>query len=274
VPAPQGLRTQAFRSRQNGGRAPGLWYGIIVSLRKVVEREDADRNSCRWTSDRDLSEFLLHVCHDLRTSLRAIQAHAELLQRPVRAPETPAFEPHIGFIVDGARRIDSLAAGLSSYSIALQIEEASFQITRLDVTLRTVLARLDGELRVNGADVSCGELPSVFGNPDRLAQIFEILLHNALRHRTELSPRIDISAEKRAEDWLFAVRDNGPGIETTWLESIFKPLKRLHGKEREGVGMGLTVCRAIVERHGGRLWAESKPGTGSTFLFTLPVVRV
>jgi signal transduction histidine kinase len=230
-----------------------------------------------WTSDRDLSEFLLRACHDLKSSLRAIRAQAELLQRDGQAPETSDFERRLGFIVDGARRIDSLTDGLSSYSIALKINEASFQFTPLDAILRTALAKLDDELRKHGAEVTCGELPQVSGNPDRLAQVFENLLRNAVRHRGENAPHIHIHAEKQAaadrqKEWLIAVRDNGPGVDAAYLERIFKPFERLRPERADGPGMGLTICRAIVERHGGKLWAESMPGTGSTFLFTIPAV--
>ena len=136
--------------------------------------------------------------------------------------------------------------------------------------LRTVLARLDKELRSNDAKVSYDKLPRVSGDPDRLMQVFENLLRNALHHRGEAPPRIHITAEKQAEGWLFAVRDNGPGVEADYLESIFRPFERLHGRQRPGPGLGLAVCRAIVERHGGRIWAESQAGAGSTFFFTLP----
>jgi signal transduction histidine kinase len=256
----------------DGVRCPALWYGILVSPRKTSEGTD------RAVSDRDLSEFLLRACHDLRSSLRAIRAHAELVQKGVHADDTSGLDRNFAFIANGARRIELLTDGLSGYSIALQIEEASFQPARMDAMLRTALARIDRELQELGAEVTCGELPQVSGKPDRLVQVFEILLDNALRHCGQSPPRIHISAEKQviaekqAEEWLFAVRDNGPGIEAAYLERVFKPFERLHATERDGAGMGLAICRAIVERHGGRLWAESTPGTGSTFLFTLPVV--
>jgi len=226
----------------------------------------------RWTSDRDVSDFLLRLCHDLKSSVRAIRAHTELVQRDGKAPETPGFEQRLGFILDGVRKIDSLADGLSRFSIALQIDEASFQFTRMDFILRRALAAIDKELRNQSAEVISGDLPRVFGNPDRLVQIFEILLRNALRHRADHFPHIHITAEKQVDEWLFAVGDNGPGIDAAYLESIFKPFESLRTSERAGAGMGLAICRVIVERHGGKLWAESQPGTGSTFFFTLPVV--
>jgi signal transduction histidine kinase len=230
----------------------------------------------------DISRFLLRVCHDLRTPVRAIRAHAELIRKGSYSEGTAGhanLDERLDFIVDGARKIDLLTDGLTSYSIALETEKTSFQPTRMDVTFRTAMARLAPELRDRAAEVICGELPCVSGDPDRLVQVFEKLLQNALRHSGVSAPRIHISADKRPapeapewnkqDEWLFAVRDNGPGIEADYLDLIFKPFERLHS-EREGVGMGLAICRVIVERHGGRLWAESTPGIGSTFFFALP----
>jgi light-regulated signal transduction histidine kinase (bacteriophytochrome) len=221
------------------------------------------------TPDRDLSAFLLRACHDLKSSLRAIRVHTELLRRdaPTGISE---FDQHLSFVLDGTRRIDSLTDGMSAYSLALQIDEASFQPTRMELALRTALARLDKELRNEGAETTSGTLPVVSGNLDRLAQVFDILLRNALRYRAERPPRIHITAEKRDKEWLFAVQDNGPGIEAGYLQRVFQPFERLQAGDPEGAGMGLTICRAIIERHGGSIRVESEPGTGSTFLFTLP----
>jgi light-regulated signal transduction histidine kinase (bacteriophytochrome) len=239
----------------------------------VLPRETADDGCVRhFASDRDLSEFLLRACHDLKTSVRAIRAHAELLRKGTQEPGISDFETRLGFIADGAGRIDLLADGLSRFSIALQIDQASFHLTRLDVVLRTVLAKLDRELRSYGAEVISGELPRISGDPDRLADVFEALIRNALRNHAEAPPRIHITAEEREQEWRLAVQDNGAGIEAAYLERIFTPFERLHTTGRDGAGLGLAICRVIVERHGGSLWAESKRGAGSTFFFTLPAV--
>jgi light-regulated signal transduction histidine kinase (bacteriophytochrome) len=141
---------------------------------------------------------------------------------------------------------------------------------RMDVLLRAVLAKLDRALRDAGASVSYGNLPRILGNPDRLMQVFDILLRNAIEHRGQEPPQVHISAEQQPDGWVFAVRDNGRGIESVYLESIFTPFARLNGAEGAGAGLGLTICRAIVEGHGGKIWAESNAEGGSTFLFTLP----
>ena len=225
-------------------------------------------------TDRELSEFLLRACHDLRAGLRSIRAHTELMVRSGDTAQPCGSHEHLGFIADGAQRIDLLVEGLASYSIALQIEKGSFQPTRMDVMLRTVLTRLDNELRESGAEVSYDQLPQVAGDPDRLIQLMEHLLDNAVRHRGESPPRICIAAERRAGEWLFSVQDDGPGVEAAYLETIFRPFERLNRARSARPGLGLAICRAIVERHGGQIWAESSPGAGCTVLFTLPADSV
>jgi len=224
----------------------------------------------RLFTGQEIGEFLLHACHDLRTSLRAIRAHAQLLGKGSDLSLASGGQPHLGFIVEGAGKIDQLVDELSSYSIALQIGPGPFGFTPLGVLLRTVLARLDKELRDNQAEVTSGEMPRVSGDPDRLMQLFENLLRNALDRRGQLSPRIHITARAHAEGCLCAVQDNGPVIEAADLENIFQPFARPQGVDRPGHGLRLAACREIVQRHGGRIWVESQAGTGCTFLFTLP----
>jgi signal transduction histidine kinase len=212
----------------------------------------------------NLSRLLFHTCHELRTHLRSIQVQAQRLLKKDENCNPAAV------IFESSKRLDLLADGLTSYAAALDIDEGSFQTVRMDVILRTVLAALDQERRANDAEVTYSELPSVRGDPDRLADLLKNLLRNALRHRGQASPRIHVTAERQSNEWLLAVTDNGPGIEADYLESVFKPFERLHGREREGPGLGLAICRAIVERHGGTIRAESDAGNGCTFRFTLP----
>ncbi len=218
--------------------------------------------------ERDTSEFLLRACHDLRTPLRAIRTNSELLARSGQTQGDSDFQQRLRFIIDSSRAIDRIVDGLSSYSIALQVDPGSFQPTSMDVMLRAVLARLDSELRARGAEVSYGALPRVSGNPDRLMQVFENLIRNALQNCGTSPPHIRVGAERAGETWLFTVEDNGPGVEPDYLETIFMPFQRL--RATEGPGLGLAICREIIERHGGKIWAESGGAPGCRFLFTLP----
>lgn len=218
----------------------------------------------------EISHFLLHACHDLKASLRTIRVHAEMLVKDREAGETANFDRHLSAIVADTGKLELLANGLAGYSIACQIDPGSFVLIPMDVILRVELAKLSQELRESGAEVTYDALPRIRSDPDRLQQLFESLLHNALIHRGSAAPRVHISAEKHAEIWLFGVRDNGPGIEPAYLERIFEPFERLRGKQAPGPGLGLAICREIVGKHGGRMWAESEPGKGATFFFTLP----
>ena len=217
------------------------------------------------SADPKMSDLLFHVCHELRTNLRSIQVQAQLLLKNSEKLPNSAVA-----INESSRRIELLADALTSYASALDIDEGSFEPVRMDVILRTVLAGLEPELRAANAEVISGDLPCVRGDADRLADLLRNLLRNVLRHRGEAPPRIQITAGKQSNGWLLAVRDNGPGIEVDYLEYVFRPFERLHGREREGPGLGLAICRAIVERHGGSIWAESEAGQGCTVRFTLP----
>jgi len=224
----------------------------------------------RLSTPPDVTEFLLHVCHDLRSALRIIRTRTELLQRGCQAPPGSGLEEHFDLMAEGAEKIDRLASGIAAYSIALQIQNGSFQSTSLNALLRAVLTKLGKDLRANDAAVVSDKLPSVSGDPDRLMEVFENLLRNALGHRGTNSPAIQVTAEKQPDHWLLAVRDNGPGVEPPYLEYIFQPFARLDGKRRADPGLGLTIARLIVERHGGRMWAEANSGGGAAFFFTLP----
>lgn len=244
----------------------------MAGEKRAAASQAASRNE-RTMTDREFSDFLLRLCHDLETPLRAVRAHAELLRKSLGEVQPEGPPQSLTFVGDGVRRIDLLSQGLSGYALALRIDDGAFRPAPMDVLLRAALARLHQEVRANQAEVTYNGLPRLAGDPDRLVQLFEHLLSNALRHRGPEAPRIHISAEKREAAWLFSVRDNGPGLEAGFLERIFLPFERLRGNKMTGPGMGLATCRAIVERHGGRIWAESAPGQGSTFFFTIPATE-
>ena len=210
----------------------------------------------RDLTGQEVGDILLRACHDLRTPIRAIRAHTELLVK------SSTSHPSVPFIIEGAAKIDQFVDELAGYSLALRIAPESFVVTPLGVMLRTVLAKLGKPLTDSQAEVTYTELPRVSGDSDRLMQLFENLLVNSLRG--QVSPRIHVTADAHAEGWLFAVRDNGPEVDGADLERMFQPFARPSGR------LGLAICREIVERHGGRIWAECPPATGCTVYFTLP----
>jgi signal transduction histidine kinase len=219
------------------------------------------------TQDRqEVRDFLLRACHDLRSPLRAVTVHAELLQRAGQRGDD--VEQSLGFVVDGARTVNTLVDALAKYALSLHVEPNPLPVAT-PVLLRSVLAKLAVEIRETGAEVTHDELPRVSGDPDRLMQLLEDLLRNAVRHSEGTPPRIHISARAEQGEWIFAVQDEGPGIDPRDLERIFRPFERLH-PGRGGSGLGLASCREIVAGHGGRIWAKSRPGEGTTIYFTLP----
>ena len=218
----------------------------------------------------DFREFLLRVCHDLRTPLRAVRANAQLLLKHPEKRDGADYEQILGFIIGGAEKIDSLVDGLSNYSLALHVEAGAFQPVRTGVLLRAVLAKLSRELGSSGAEVAYDDLPRILCDPDRLMNLFENLVRNAVQHRGPAAPKIHIGAEARDGAWLFTVRDNGPGVDSEDLERMFRPFERLSRNGTSGAGLGLAICREIVVRHNGRIWAESTAGGGCVICFTLP----
>ena len=144
--------------------------------------------------------------------------------------------------------------------------------TDSEYLLNQVLSSLELYVKENKATVSHGPLPKVMTDSTQLAQVFQNLIINGIKFHSEEAPQIRISAEKKASEWVFSVQDNGIGIDPQYSERIFEVFKRLHSKEEyPGTGIGLAVCKKIVERHGGRIWVESELGKGSTFYFTLPM---
>ena len=265
------MQTLGFRAVAPGPELPVAWtmaYPLIMPARMRAERKRSRRPASRLASDREISDFLFRVCHDLRAPARAIRSHSELLLRDGEL--NPDLTERLKFIVDGARRLDSLIDALSSYSVALRTEAEWFQPTAMDVLLRTVIARLEKEIVANQAEVTTDALPRVRGNPDRLMELLERLIHNAIVHRGADPPRIHIGAAEEPQGWRFAIADNGPGVDPAYRERIFMPFDHSAGGRGAGAGMGLAICRAIVERHGGTIWVESPGGKGTTFLFTLP----
>jgi chemotaxis family two-component system sensor kinase Cph1 len=215
----------------------------------------------------ELRDFLFRASHDLRTSLRAVRTNAELLLRSSKQRTGAELDQILHLLVGGTRNAESLVSGLANYALALQVQPNPAPVSA-GILVRSALAKLEAEMQENDARVVYGDLPQVTGDSDRLIQLFENLMRNAIQHRGEAPPHIEINAGKQDGEWVFAVRDNGPGIDAEDLERIFRPFQRLR-PDRGGAGLGLAICREIVAGHGGRIWAESVMGTGTAIYFTL-----
>jgi light-regulated signal transduction histidine kinase (bacteriophytochrome) len=157
-----------------------------------------------------------------------------------------------------------------AFSRVTQNQNKAFAEANLDGVLKTALMNLELTIRESGAEVAASALPVVLCDETQIGQVFQNLIGNAIKYKSADPPIINVSSEQRGEDWVISVKDNGIGIDPQYHERIFGIFKRLHGRELPGTGMGLAICKRIVERHGGRIWVESEHGQGSTFRFTLP----
>jgi hypothetical protein len=179
----------------------------------------------------------------------------------------------IDFVVDAATRMQNLINDLLSYS-RVGTRGQEFEPTNLNSVLESVLKNLDLRIKDNHATVTHDALPTVMADDRQFLQLFQNLIGNALKFRGEDPPQVHIGVTRQDEEYLFSVRDNGIGIDPQFVDRIFLVFQRLHGRgEYPGTGIGLAICKKIVERHGGRIWVESEPDAGSTFYFTVPVHR-
>ncbi|MEO7649774.1 MAG: ATP-binding protein [Bryobacteraceae bacterium] len=223
-------------------------------------------------SNEDLQTFAYSVSHDLQTPLRTVGAFCQLLSRKYRGRLDGEADDLFDHIDGGVRRMSALVSDLLQYSKVTHVDAESLTETDCNQVLNGVLKDFEAAIREASAEVVIPEpLPTVKADPQRISQVFMNLIGNALKYRSERPPRIVVSAKTEDKRYVFSVQDNGIGFEMDYAERIFKAFERLHsGSKYEGTGIGLAIVQRIVERHGGRVWAESKSGGGATFHFTLP----
>jgi len=221
-------------------------------------------------SNADLEQFAYVASHDLQEPLRMVASYTQLLARRYSGKLDEDAEEFIGYAVDGVRRMQELINDLLAYS-RVGTRGATFGRTALEPIVSRVIAMFAPAIEESGAEVTCSKLPIIHGDPVQLGQLFQNLIGNALKFRGEDPPRIHVSAKRGEEEWIFSVQDNGIGIAPEFVERIWVIFQRLHSRdEYPGTGIGLAICKKIVERHGGRIWVEPGPETGSTFFFTIP----
>jgi signal transduction histidine kinase len=221
-------------------------------------------------SNTDLEQFAYVASHDLQEPLRMVSGFTGLLKRRYGGKLDADADEYIDFAVSGANRMQSLINDLLSYS-RVGREEVAAKAVDTQVALDQALANLQTAIEDRSAMVSCGQLPTVWANHGMLVRLFQNLISNALKFCKAERPIVRIQAEARGGDWVFSVADNGIGIDPQYKDRIFLIFQRLHKQsEYPGTGIGLAVCKRIVERNGGRIWLESEPGKGTTFFFTLP----
>jgi light-regulated signal transduction histidine kinase (bacteriophytochrome) len=247
-------------------RAKVMVFVELFVLRERVERQRREL----LRSNKELEQFVYVASHDLQEPLRMVGSYTQLLARRYKGRLDADADEFIAFAVDGVTRMQSLINDLLVYA---RVGSPGDELVPVDsgVVLDKAIADVEGTIRETSATILRTAMPVVRGDPAQIAQLFLNLLSNALKFRREEPPKIAVSAEREGGRWHFAVRDEGIGIEPAYFERIFVIFQRLHTRDKyQGTGIGLSICKKIVERHRGTIWVESELGAGSTFHFTLP----
>jgi light-regulated signal transduction histidine kinase (bacteriophytochrome) len=256
-------RAQAMRDAQ--GRI-SMWIGSNTEIHEQKEKEQELRRA-----NDDLQQFAYSASHDLQEPIRNVAVYSELVATRYHDLLDADGQQFLGFLTEGGRRLARLISELLEYTRA-GIIEAEVGPVDSESVLRQSLASLAEALRESGTTVTWDDpLPEVYISESHLHQVFQNLIGNAVKYRSENAPQIHVSAASRGALCCFSVRDNGIGIDPRYKERIFGVFKRLnHDQKYSGTGIGLAICQRVVERYGGRIWVESEPGQGSTFFFTVP----
>lgn len=251
---------------------------MMDSIWKIAERRRTEELLAKKTaelqrSNQELEQFAYVASHDLQEPLRMVSSYVQLLARRYKGKLDQDADEFIDFAVDGATRMQRLINDLLLYS-RVGTRGKPFEPTDSYQALAAALDNLMLAIQDNNATVTHDPLPTVMADGSQLVQLFQNLVGNAIKFHGEEKPVVHVSASQQGKEWTFSVRDNGIGIAPENFERIFVIFQRLHGRgEYPGTGIGLAVCKRIVERHGGKIWLESEPGKGTTFYFTLTAAR-
>jgi len=242
--------------------------GMVQDITDLKKAEEELRRS-----NENLEQFAYVASHDLQEPLRMMASYSELLERRYKDKLDADADEFIAYIVDGAKRLQKLINDLLAYSRIGRADKAMYGLD-CNAVLSRVLAGMNHAITGSGAVVTSDPLPAALtGNESLFTQLFQNLIGNAIKFHGDEPPRVHIAAVRKDGDWLFSVKDNGIGIDPRYKDRIFIIFQRLHGRgDYPGTGIGLSICKRIVETHGGRIWPESEPGKGSTFYFTIPVI--
>ena len=242
-----------------------MWLGSSTEIHEQKQKEEALRRA-----NDDLQQFAYSASHDLQEPIRNMAVYSEIVANRYRDVIDDEGRMFLNFLTEGGRRLAMLVSDLLAYTSAGTVDLTEAPVDASTV-LQHSLSSLAEAIRESGAEVTYDPLPEVFMGEAHLQQVLQNLISNALKYHNQNPPRIHISATRQSADWCFSVSDNGIGIEPQYKEKIFGVFKRLHSdRTYGGTGIGLAICKRVVERYGGRIWVESEPGKGATFFFTTP----
>ena len=241
-----------------------------IAERKEAEEELRKTSADLTRSNADLQHFAYATSHDLQEPLRVIEGYIRLLEKRYGDQLDTKAREFIGYTVEGVERMRALIKDLLDYSRVGTID-MNLELTDFSEAVGRAVFNLKTAAEESGAKITCGTLPTIRADLVQISRLFQNLIGNAIKFRGKEAPNIHISAKKKEDRWTFSVRDNGIGIDPKNSERIFAVFQRLHTKEEyPGTGIGLAICKRIIERHGGKIWVESEEGKGSTFYFTIP----
>jgi PAS domain S-box-containing protein len=266
-----GSLTASLVRKSNG--EPMYVVGLIqnISKRKQAEEMVKSRTEELARSNAELEQFAYVASHDLQEPLRMIASYVQLLQRRYTDKLDQDANDFIAYAVEGANRMKALIQALLEYS-RVGTRAKDFAITDFSVLLTRVVANLKLSIAETNAIITSEPLPALPADESQMGQLLQNLIENALKFHNSAPPHVRVSAEQQNGEWVFSVSDNGIGVESQYFERIFEIFQRLHPRGRyKGTGVGLAICKKIVERHGGRIWVESQQGAGSKFKFTIPL---
>ncbi|MAD79382.1 MAG: histidine kinase [Planctomycetaceae bacterium] len=254
------------------GQIAELYNRVMETLQRTTR--DLKRNVSELErSNEDLRQFAYAASHDLQEPLRAVAGYCQLLQMEAKDGLNAEALQFIHNAVEGTKRMQNLIHDLLDYSLVTTSEE-SFRSTDCNQVLQDVLSDLEAPINDAQAVVTCLEMPTINADARQLKQLFQNLMSNAIKYRGARRPEIRITAERKELEWLFAVMDNGIGVDSRHEEKVFAIFQRLHTQDAyPGSGIGLAICKRVVENHTGRIWFESELGSGSCFYFTIPDKR-
>jgi signal transduction histidine kinase len=271
-----GRKTMLLNARKVSSmtNASGL---LLLAIEDISERKRAEETLLQRTaelqrSNEELQQFAHIVSHDLNEPLRMVASYVQMLAERYQGKLDADADEFIRYAVEGARRMQALIQDLLTYT---RVGATTQEFTAVDceALLQDTLGNLQLAIKESGVAVTHDPLPTVRSEGKQLGPVFQNLIGNALKFRSTVPLRIHISARPDGRQWIFSIRDNGIGIDPRHAARIFDVFQRLHTRtEYPGTGIGLAICKKIVERHGGRIWVESELGKGATFLFTLPAL--